>query len=188
MKKYAFYSLMLSLFLMAGACKQSNTDNTEISKSAVSATPVSNKITNTTKTDHTTGDLKWLSMSDVESAVSNSKKKILVDVYTDWCGPCKMMDARTFTDASVQQVINEKFYPVKFNAEGPDAIQFQGQSWENPNHDPNKRGRNSQHQLAAFFKVPGYPTLVVLDENMNILKKIVGFKTPDKLLAELNAI
>lgn len=179
---------MFSLILMMGSCKESTDKTAEVSKSAISATPVNNVVKPKKESKKAEGELNWLGMDEVEAAVSSNKKKVLVDVYTDWCGPCKMMDARTFTDASVQEVINEKFYPVKFNAEGPSAIEFQGKSWENPNHDPNKRGRNSQHQLASFFKVPGYPTLVVLDENMNIIKKIVGFKTPDKLLAELNAI
>ena len=99
-----------------------------------------------------------------------------------------MMDRNTFTNSEVQAAINEKFYPVKFDAEGADDINFRGQTYSNPNHVAGKRGRNSPHQLGKFFSVRGYPTLVVLDENFNILHKIVGYKQPQQLLDEMNAI
>lgn len=187
MKKFSLLSLVVALGFFVTSCKQQATsENVEVSKSSVTPTVVAN--TAAAVANKTTGDVTWLGMGEIEAAVKKSKKKILVDVYTDWCGPCKMMDARTFTDAEVQSVFLTKFHPVKFNAEGPSPIEFQGKTWANPGHDANKRGRNSRHDLASFFEVPGYPTLVILDENFNIIKKIVGFKTADQLLGELSAI
>lgn len=186
--------VICSLFIALYSCKNDssnanvtpNAETAELAKSSVNQTAVATPVQ--IVENHTTGDLSWLGMGDVEAKVKSSKRKVIVDVYTDWCGPCKMMDARTFVDPAVQKVLNDKFYPVKFNAEGPNSITFQGKNWDNAGHDPNKKGRNSQHQLASFFQVPGYPTLVVLDENFNILKKIVGFKTPEQLLVELESI
>lgn len=187
MRKISVFSLVIALGFFVTSCKQQATsENIEVSKSSVTPTVVANKAP--AVAIKTTGEVSWLGMGEIEAAVMKSKKKIVVDVYTDWCGPCKMMDARTFTDEGVQSVLLNKFHPVKFNAEGPSPIEFQGKTWENPGHDANKRGRNAPHQLASFFQVPGYPTLVVLDENFNIIKKIVGFKTADQLLSELNAI
>ena len=42
-----------------------------------------------------------------------------MDIYTDWCGPCKLMDKNTFQNPDVAQYLNNNFYAVKFNAEGP---------------------------------------------------------------------
>lgn len=132
-------------------------------------------------------EMPWVKMDKVESLVKKRPKKILVDVYTPWCGPCKMMDAKTFTDAEVINQIGKNFYPVKFNAEGPDPINFKGKEYKNPLFNPNKtRGRNSPHQLSSFFAVRGYPTLVVMDENMNIIDKIVGYKDATQLKAALS--
>lgn len=190
MKKYTWF--FLSAILLIVSCKDSapeaKTDAPkQMSETAKSIPPVK---TVTSSNDHNkTGDLNWHSASDVEELLKKDKKMILVDVYTKWCGPCKMMDARTFTNADVQKAINDKFHPVKFDAEGPDPLNFKNKTWSNPNHDATKtRGRNAVHELASFFSVRGYPSLVVLDENYNIIKKIVGFKTPDQLLAEIAAI
>ena len=192
MKKYTLFSLLIVALLFVSSCKQSDSKVSEASpevvKSEVATSVTQTKNSIASATNHDSGDLHWLGMGEIEAAVSNNKKKVIVDVYTDWCGPCKMMDARTFTEPAVQEAINANFHPVKFNAEGADPIEFKGKSWTNPNHDPNKRGRNSQHELASFFKVPGYPTLVVLDENFNVIKKIVGFKTAEQLIAELGTI
>lgn len=133
-------------------------------------------------------DLQMVRLSDLESVVNKNKRLTIVDVYTDWCGPCKMMEAKTFTDASFQEFVNKHFNMVKFNAEGPYEIDFKGKKWNNPNYVPNRRGRNAQHQLGSFFAVRGYPTLVILDQNMNIKSKIVGYKNPEQLISALKAL
>jgi len=127
----------------------------------------------------------WVKLDDLEAALKKEPRNVIVDVYTSWCGPCKMMDKNTFTDASVIKIMNEDFYSVKFNAEGPEAINFMGKEWANPGHDPNRRGRNAKHELSSFFQVRGYPCLVVLDENLNIEDKLLGYKAPSDLKASL---
>ncbi len=205
MNKLIKASFFVFLTALIFSCKNDKPINQELSKSTVKtetptvvrnqsnvkleATSSNNSIKVNQNAKATSGnEMEWHGMGDVEKLVADSPKKIIVDVYTQWCGPCKMMDRNTFSDETVQKAINDKFYPVKFDAEGANEIVFKGQTYANPNHDPNKRGRNSPHQLSKFFSVRGYPTLVVLDENFTILHKIVGYKTPDKLLAEINAI
>lgn len=132
-------------------------------------------------------EIPWVSISEVESLVKQKSKKILVDVYTPWCGPCKMMDRNTFTDSQVINAIGKNFYPVKFNAEGPEQVKFLGKDYSNPNYNPARaKTRNSKHQLAPYFGVRGYPCLVILDENMQVEDKILGYKTPDQLLVAIN--
>ena len=133
-----------------------------------------------------TAKMPWVELGNVESLVKKEKKKVLVDVYTPWCGPCKMMDRMTFTDQALVDAVSKSFYPVKYNADGPDSFKFMGKEYGNPNFDPKKtRGRNARHELANFFSVRGYPTMVVMDENMKIVDKIVGYKKPNELLAAL---
>lgn len=168
---------LIILFLAIGLFSCSNTSSPKTDTEVVeNPTPVEPE-------NYT--EIAWKGMDNIEALAAKNPKKILVDVYTSWCGPCKMMDKNTFTDEMIIKQVSKNFHAVKFNAEGPDPIKFQGKEYANPNYKPNVRGRNGRHQLSNFFQVPGYPTLVIMDENMKILGQIVGYKQPQQLSAEL---
>lgn len=136
----------------------------------------------TTTTNFEKAEMPWVDLGEVEKMVGKAPKKVIVDVYTNWCGPCKMMDRNTFASKEIVDLVEANFYPVKFNAEGGDEIKFKGKVHSNPQYDPAKSNRrNSKHELANFFNVRGYPTLVVLNEKMEIIEKIVGYKNPAQL-------
>ena len=61
-------------------------------------------------------EVNWISM-DKAQELQKVPKNIMMDVYTDWCGPCKLMDKNTFQNPDVANFLNENFYAVKFNAE-----------------------------------------------------------------------
>ncbi|PKD19724.1 thioredoxin [Salegentibacter salinarum] len=127
-------------------------------------------------------EIKWMSMNEALEAQKEEPKKIFMDAYTVWCGPCKMLDKNTFTNADVIEYVNEHYYPVKFNAEGEEEIDFKGQIFENPQYDPEKKKRrNSSHQLARALKITGYPSLVFFDEEANLIAPIPGYRTPQQL-------
>jgi thioredoxin-related protein len=129
--------------------------------------------------------ITWYTLKEAIAAQQQNPKKILVDVYTDWCGPCKMMMKNTFTNPVIIAYVNEHYYPVKFNAEGPTPVTWKGVEYTNPTHDPNKTGRNGTHQLTyQLATVNGrvaYPTLVYIDEELNILTPVQGYHTPYQL-------
>ncbi|MEN8225844.1 MAG: DUF255 domain-containing protein [Bacteroidota bacterium] len=122
--------------------------------------------------------IKWMSF---EEAVEQSKKKpkhIFIDVYTDWCGWCKKMDASTFVDPVIVGLMNEHFYAVKLDAEQKDTIFFLDNAFINPNPE----GRRSSHQLAqALLKGKmSYPSFVFLNAKTEWLTVLNGFvKSPD---------
>ena len=123
--------------------------------------------------------IKWLSLEEAQAAAKKSPRPLFVDVYTSWCGPCKMLDARTFGDARVADYVNKHYYPVKFNAESGEPVNFKGQKFENPDFDPARvGGRNGTHQLTmAIANVQGriaYPTIVYMDSELNVLAPVQG--------------
>ncbi len=131
------------------------------------------------------GGMDWLSIEDAAALKDKSDKKYLIDVYTDWCGWCKVMDKKTFTDPEVQAYLKENFHIVKFNAEQKNPIEWEGKSYEWV-----KTGRKGVNTLAQKLLGGrlGYPTMVYLDENKQLIKSSPGYKDPTKLLAELKQL
>lgn len=127
------------------------------------------------------GEIKWISLEEAVEAQAVSPKKIMMDVYTLWCGPCKMLDKNTFQHPDVVKYVNEHYYAVKFNAEGNEKINFKDYLFENPDYDPNRSGRNAQHQLAGALRITAYPTIVFFNESGETLLPVPGYKTPSQL-------
>ncbi len=80
--------------------------------------------------------INWMSMNEALAAQKESPKKIFMDVYTKWCGPCKLLDKNTFKNKSVVDYVNDNYYAVKFNAEGNDIINFNGKEFKNTGYNP----------------------------------------------------
>ncbi len=125
--------------------------------------------------------INWMSLEEAIAAQKKEPKKIVMDVYTQWCGPCKMMMRNTFTSEDVIAYLNANYYAVKFDAESPDPVTYQGKEFTNPGWNPNARGRNSTHELSRALGVNAYPTLVYFDEQATIIAPIPGYKTPPQL-------
>lgn len=131
-------------------------------------------------------EIKWMTMQEALTAQKKNNKPIFIDAYTVWCGPCKMLDKNTFSDPKVVEILNERYNPVKFNAEGNEEIQFQGKLFKNPNYqEARKNSRNSIHEFTQFLKVPGYPTMAIINNKGKVEKAIVGYRTPEQLLSDL---
>lgn len=126
-------------------------------------------------------EIKWMTLEKAVEAQKTTPKKIFIDAYTVWCGPCKMLDKNTFSNKDVANYVNENYYAVKFNAEGNEVINFNDKTYKNPGFNPNTSGRNSAHELSGYFGVRAYPTMLFLDENANLLSPITGYQTPRQL-------
>lgn len=132
-------------------------------------------------------EIKWMTFDEAIAAQKKVSKPIFMDVYTEWCGPCKILDKKTFHDKAVADYINENYYAVKFNAEGNTEINFKGKQYTNPQYQEGRKGRNATHQFTAFLKVRGYPSMMVFDAKGNIKEPIVGNMGPEQLLTELKS-
>lgn len=130
--------------------------------------------------------INWMSFDQAVAAQKKSPKPIFIDVYTNWCGPCKLLDEATFSDAEVIKYINDNFYAVKFNAEGNEDITFLDKSFKNPRYDPNRaNSRNSMHEFTTHLKIQAYPSMVVIGKEAKIEKVILGFRNAKQLLTEI---
>lgn len=116
--------------------------------------------------------ISWISIEKADELRRTAPRKILIDVYTDWCGWCKKMDASTFSDPKVVEYINKHYYAVKLDAEQEEPITLGGKTYV---FVPN--GRRGYHEIAHEL-LQGkmtYPTTVFLDENMNMIQPVAGY-------------
>lgn len=117
--------------------------------------------------------VNWLSWDEAMALHAKEPRKLMVDVYTDWCGWCKVMDSKTFSNEVVSDFLNEKFYAVKLNAEQREDISFQGKTFRYV-----AQGNRGYHELAAALlnNQLSFPSVVILDEKVNMLQLIPGFR------------
>ena len=125
--------------------------------------------------------INWMTVEQVEVLQKKEPRKVFMDVYTTWCGPCKMMMKNTFSNKNVIDYVNANFYAIKFDAESGKDVNFKGNTYTNPSFVPGKQGRKGQHQFAQALGVNSYPTIIYMDEEMNVIAPIKGYQTPDKI-------
>ena len=127
------------------------------------------------QTETHAGPVNWMTFEQAVEANKKEKRQIFIDVYTTWCGPCKMMDKLTFADPEVANILNTHFYPVKLDAEQREDITTLGTTFK---FVPN--GRSGYHQLAASLLNNNlqYPTVIFMNEDIKIIQAIPGFRQP----------
>ena len=82
---------------------------------------------------------EWISLDEAQKQLSITKKPVLIDLYTDWCGWCKVMDKQTYANKKVADYLKEKFYSVKVNAESTKNIKWMGKQFAfNPQYKTNE--------------------------------------------------
>lgn len=123
------------------------------------------------------GPVAWMTFEEAIEKSKKEKRKIFIDVYTDWCGWCKVMDKNTFSEPKIAKILNENFYPVKFDAEQKEDVIFNGTTFK---FIPS--GNKGYHQLAAALlnNQLAYPTVVFLDEEFRMIQPLQGYqKAPE---------
>lgn len=97
------------------------------------------------------------SWAELKAEAKRTNKLIFVDVYTDWCGPCKKMVALVFPLKEVGDKYNPGFINYKLDAE----------KGEGP-------------ELAKQFAVQGFPTYLYLNSDGDLIHRGIGYFEADK--------
>ncbi len=114
-------------------------------------------------------ELKWRKFDAGVAEAKKAKKKILIDVYTDWCKWCKKLDSEVYTDPKVVDYLNKYYIPVKVNGEGKENLKYKGETI-------------TESGLTQSFGVTGFPTILFMDSNGDAINKLGSFVPADRFL------
>jgi len=93
--------------------------------------------------------------SNFKALINQSKKEnklIFMDVYATWCGPCKRLKAKTFSNPEVGKYFNANFLNIAIDGESEEGL-----------------------ELSQMYGVRAYPTLLFINERGEIVKKVSGY-------------
>lgn len=107
-------------------------------------------------------ELTW---KQVLAKARAENKYIFIDAFATWCGPCKTMEIKTFSNDTIGEYINKNFIPVR--------LQFDTTVNDN---EKVKVWHSLSREFSKDFKITSYPTYLFFDQNGNILHKAIGFK------------
>jgi len=124
--------------------------------------------------------INWISFAELEEAYARNPKPILIDLYTDWCGWCKVMDKNTYTNSKVAAYINENYYAVRYNAESMESVNFNKKIF-------NYNEEYKSNELALYFTFGRleFPTTVFLSAIDARPAPLSGYLKPKDLEAPL---
>jgi thiol-disulfide isomerase/thioredoxin len=102
-----------------------------------------------------------LSFDAASKQAGQTGKIVLVDFYTTWCGPCKLLDKNTWTDAAVIQLLEQKTVALRIDAE-------------------------KEADLAKRYKIAAYPSVLLIKPDGTEIDRLVGYRDPKAFIGDFN--
>lgn len=103
--------------------------------------------------------------SALESASKNGKK-VLIDVYAEWCPYCEKMHTEVYTKSDIIEAVNEHFYLVKINIESENEVNYLG-------------NRMTESEFAKMLKSSSLPTTFFMNGDGELLGMQPGLLPAD---------
>jgi thioredoxin-related protein len=102
-------------------------------------------------------------------------KKILIDVYAEWCPYCQRMHSQVYKDEDVLKAISDHFIWVKINVEGDTMVNYLGHEM-------------TETQFARALENESIPTTYFLNTEGAILGKQPGYIESEMFSQLLNFV
>lgn len=107
-------------------------------------------------------EIEWVSIENGLMEAKKKDKKVLVNVYTDWCDFCKKMTNTVYPDSSVRSSVYEHFVSVGLNAESEKIVTYQGESF-------------TEKELSKKLGIRSYPTMLFLNSDGELILQSNGY-------------
>ncbi|WP_192821020.1 DUF255 domain-containing protein [Rufibacter sp. LB8] len=124
--------------------------------------------------------VNWLTLPEAMEKSKKQPKKIVIDVYTTWCGWCKKMDREVYQNPAVVAALNRDFYVVKLNAEQKQPITVNGTTYQY-----NSSYKAHELALGLLKGEMSYPSTVFLNEQQQVMQRLPGYYSAQDFLRVL---
>jgi thioredoxin-related protein len=112
------------------------------------------------------GAINWMGYTDGMKKAKETNKPVMVDFYTTWCKYCKMLDETTYKDPAIVEILNRDFVVIKIDAESEKKVMEDGKEM-------------TERELAAQYKVTGFPTIWFIESNGKQIAPLPGYSPPE---------
>lgn len=121
------------------------------------------------KDDTPAPKVHWEKYSEALAASKKDHKLIFVDLYADWCVPCKIMEANAFMDNAVSKILNTRFHPVRLNVDSQAYVACDG------------RDKTVERCVTDVWKLNGVPSFVLISPKGLSILTLTRMLEPDEL-------
>ena len=129
------------------------------------------------KVSNTSGEkVNWIQFTELSDKMKAAKKPIIIDVYTDWCHWCKVMDKETYQNSKVAKYINENYYAISFNAEGKEPVTFRDKMYAYSD-----QYKINTLTLALTNGQLSFPTTIIIPDEKSNPIAVPGYLKPSQL-------
>lgn len=126
--------------------------------------------------------INWIDFEELPSLHAQNPKPVFIYIYADWCVYCKKMQRVSFKNKNNINLLNNKYYSLKFDLETEDAIKFNGIIYKNQEFT---KYRQPKHNLAKFLTGKqnqiSLPAIVILNKNYTIIRQLHTYLSPEQL-------
>ncbi len=113
--------------------------------------------------------IAWQTFDKGVELANKEKKMLVLDIYTDWCHWCKVMDKDTYGHPEVVKYARENLIVAKLDAETDEKFKF-------------KEGNYSGRQLSMMFGVQGFPSTIFMNSAGELITTVSGFIPAERFI------